>query len=100
MTADPVEVAAAVLGDLARRQVPIGPLTTYRVGGAAALFLEARDEDDLRVDKEAVEASSIPVLVLGRGSNLLVSDAGFAGLVVTLGAAFTEIELLDGFAVR
>ncbi len=103
MTA-PVEVAAGVLGPLARRQVPLGPLTTYRVGGPAALLVDAGDEADLEVVGAAVRASGVPVLVVGRGSNLLVADTGFPGLAVVLGDGFATIsvegqEVLAGGAV-
>ena len=94
-----VEQAAAILGPRARRDVPLGPLTTYRVGGAAALFLTAAGEDDLALARQAVVATGLPVLVVGRGSNLLVADGGFAGLAVTLGEAFAGIEV-DGGLVR
>jgi UDP-N-acetylmuramate dehydrogenase len=94
-----VEQAARVLGDRARRDVPIGPLTTYRVGGPAALFLEARDESDLAAAREAVAAGGVPVLVVGKGSNLLVADAGFPGLAVVLGEAFATVDV-DGTRVR
>lgn len=88
-----VEAAAALLGDRARRQVPLGPLTTYRVGGPAALFLEARDDDDLDLARRAVAETGVPVLVVGRGSNLLVSDRGFPGLAIALGEGFATIEV-------
>ncbi|HET6810543.1 MAG TPA: UDP-N-acetylmuramate dehydrogenase [Acidimicrobiales bacterium] len=88
-----VDEAAALLGARAVRDHPIGPLTTYRVGGAAALFVEAAGHDDLDAARKAVMASGVPVLVLGKGSNLLVADAGFPGLVVTLGPAFASIEI-------
>jgi UDP-N-acetylmuramate dehydrogenase len=77
-----IEQAAGVLGERARRLVPLGPLTTYRVGGPAALLLEVRSEDDLALAREAVTSSGVRVLVVGRGSNLLVADAGFPGLAV------------------
>ncbi|MDQ3570736.1 MAG: UDP-N-acetylmuramate dehydrogenase [Actinomycetota bacterium] len=79
-----VERAAAVLGPKGRRQVPLGPLTTYRVGGPAALLLVVASEADLELAREAVVASGVPVLVVGKGSNLLVADAGFPGLAVVL----------------
>jgi UDP-N-acetylmuramate dehydrogenase len=94
-----IDAAAAVLGERARRDVALGPFTTYRVGGPAALFLRAEDEADLALARDAVAASGVEVLVVGRGSNLLVADAGFAGLVVTLGEAFATIEV-DGTSVR
>ena len=68
-----------MLGDRGRRDVPIGPLTTYRVGGRAALFVEATSTGDLQAVGRAVAASGLPVLVVGRGSNLLVADGGFPG---------------------
>ena len=77
-----VERAAAALGPRARRQVPLGPLTTYRAGGPAALLFEVGSEADLQLARHAVSASGVPVLVVGKGSNLLVADAGFPGLAV------------------
>ncbi len=94
-----VEAAAAVLGERAQRDVPLGPFTTYRVGGPAALHLRAEDEDDLDLARRAVAASNIDVLVVGRGSNLLVADDGFPGLVVTLGDGFATIDR-QGTTVR
>lgn len=95
---DAVAAAAAVLGDRARRDVPLGPFTTYRVGGPAALFLVGAGEQDLHLARDAVASSGLPLLVVGRGSNLLVSDRGFPGLAVTLGPAFAAIHA-DGTTV-
>lgn len=94
-----IEVAAGVLDGLVRRDVPLGPRTTYRVGGPAALFLEAADVDDLRQAAAAIEASGLPVLVVGNGSNLLVADAGFPGLAISLDDRFADIAI-DGPSVR
>ena len=88
-----VEAAAAVLGARAARQVPLGPLTTYRVGGPAALLLEVRDESDLDLARAAVQSSGVGVLVVGKGSNLLVADRGFPGLAVVVGPALGGISL-------
>ncbi len=96
---DAVEAAMAVLGSRARRNVPLGPLTTYRVGGPAALFVVAGGEEDLEAVAWARQASGLPVLVVGKGSNLLVADAGFSGLAVTLGERFAGIDIL-GTTVR
>lgn len=94
-----VERAAAALGERARRNVPLGPHTTYRVGGRAALAVEPTDEEDLGAIATAVRASGVAVLVVGRGSNLLVADAGFAGLAVLVGDAFDGVEIV-GSRVR
>ena len=94
-----VRAAAAVLGDLAQFDVPIGPLTTYRVGGPAALFVRIGHVDDLAVLASAVHASGLPVLVLGRGSNLLVADAGFEGIVVSAAAVTDGFEIDDNSGI-
>lgn len=95
----PVERVAQRLGPQVRRDVPIGPLTTYRVGGRAALFVELDDERTVDAVRAAVSETGIAVLVVGRGSNLLVADRGFEGLVVTLGRGFADIDLIDGHRV-
>lgn len=99
MTTDAVDRAADLLGDLAQRDLPIGPMTTYRVGGRADLFVDVTSDDDLRRVADAVAAAVVPVLVVGRGSNLLVADTGFRGVAVRLGDAFVTIDI-DGTTVR
>jgi UDP-N-acetylmuramate dehydrogenase len=94
-----VEHAAELLGPLAERDRPIGELTTYRVGGQAALFSEPNSVADLERVAEVVGATAIAVVVLGKGSNLLVADAGFAGLCVRLSDGFAGIEI-DADLVR
>ncbi|MGB7880342.1 MAG: FAD-binding protein, partial [Ilumatobacteraceae bacterium] len=77
-------IAAAILGPIAERDVPLGPLTTYRVGGPADVFVRARRVDDLVSIAEAAQRSRLDVLVIGRGSNMLVADSGFRGIAVSL----------------
>jgi UDP-N-acetylmuramate dehydrogenase len=96
---DAVDAAAAELGDLARTDIPLGPLTTYRVGGPAAVFVEVTEDAHLERVAAAMEASGLPVLVVGNGSNLLVADAGFPGLAVRLGDAYTTVTI-DGTTAR
>jgi len=67
---------------------PLAPLTTFRIGGPAALYLEAEDDGDLAVGAEGVAATGIPWIVIGKGSNILVSDRVFPGLVVRLGKGY------------
>jgi UDP-N-acetylmuramate dehydrogenase len=88
-----VEAAAEVLGPRASRDWPLAPMTTYRVGGGAALFVAARSLDDLRAVARARAASGLPVLIVGRGSNLLVADTGFAGIAVSVADLAGESEL-------
>jgi UDP-N-acetylmuramate dehydrogenase len=95
--ADPaaVEIAASNLGSLGHRVVrngPIGILTTYRVGGAAALLVTVADELELEYVSAAARESGLPVLTIGKGSNLLVSDSGFPGIALILDAdSFSRI---------
>ena len=93
-----VERALTELGDLAERDVPIGPLTTYRVGGAADIFVRLGSRADLVPLARAVAASGLPVLVLGRGSNLLVADSGFRGIAVSASAITDSIQIDESSA--
>ncbi len=94
---------ARALGGLARRDQALGELTTYRVGGPAALLVEAESVEDLEAVRRALAGQDpFPLLVLGRGSNLLVADRGFPGLVVRLGDGLSAIEVpaVPGTGVR
>jgi len=71
---------------------PLSGLTTYRVGGPARVFFEPKDRDDISVLAEVLRDAGSPVLVLGRGSNLLMADSGFPGVVVRPGMAFSWIR--------
>jgi len=94
-----LEAAATRLGPAARRDAPLGPLTTYRVGGPAALLVEVDDVEGLRSVAGAVAVSGLPTLVVGKGSNLLVADAGFPGIAVVLGPGFAGVDV-EGATVR
>jgi UDP-N-acetylmuramate dehydrogenase len=79
--------------------VPLAPLTTFRLGGPARLFLRAESTEDLAALGEVLASSDLPLLVLGRGSNLLVADAGWPGVVLALGQRMRAIEV-DGLQVQ
>lgn len=66
----------------ARRHVPLAPYTTYRIGGPADYFLEVHGAEALAGAVRAARTAGIPFFVLGTGANILVSDAGFRGLVI------------------
>ena len=91
-TATAIDELARLLGPLATRDAPLGARTTYRVGGTAALLVEADDEAALVKCHEALSqmSGSVPLLIFGRGSNLLVADAGFPGLAITLAGGFVS----------
>jgi UDP-N-acetylmuramate dehydrogenase len=98
MTSTAIEAAARLLGPLATRNAPLGARTTYRVGGTAALFVVAREVADLRRVRTAVMETNLDVLVIGKGSNMLVADAGFDGLALTLEDGLAEVHLDPGTA--
>ena len=86
-----VDRLGVLLGPRARRDVDLAPFTTYKVGGRASLLVTADSLDDLHAVSNALREQKVPLLVVGRGSNLLVADEGFAGLVVMLGDFAQEI---------
>ena len=67
-----------------QQQVPLAPLTTFKVGGPARYFVEARSEEDVRAAVEEARSRRWPLFVLGGGSNLVISDAGWPGLVLKI----------------
>jgi UDP-N-acetylenolpyruvoylglucosamine reductase len=81
-------------GSLVRADEPLGRRTTLRVGGAADLYVEPANEADLAATLGFVEERALPFFVLGRGSNLLVRDGGYRGLVICLAQPhFTRIAV-------
>ncbi|MEM9038882.1 MAG: UDP-N-acetylmuramate dehydrogenase [Actinomycetota bacterium] len=89
-----IERAVDRIGDIAVADAPLAPLTTYKVGGSAAVFAEVTSVDDLlRVGRVAREFE-LPLLPIGRGSNLLVADAGFPGIALI--TTFDDIEIDTG----
>lgn len=67
---------------LIQENVLLAPLTTLGIGGAAHFFAEAVSESELIAAMEFAETRDLPVFILGGGSNVLVSDEGFSGLVI------------------
>jgi UDP-N-acetylmuramate dehydrogenase len=67
-----------------RENVPLAPFTTLGVGGPARFFVEAETEAQVVDALEFASLRNLPVFVLGRGSNLVVADSGFQGMVVRI----------------
>jgi UDP-N-acetylenolpyruvoylglucosamine reductase len=77
-----------------RRDEPLSKHTTLRVGGPADVFVEPASEADLAGVVKCCAAHSAPFFVMGRGSNLLVRDGGFRGVIICLAHAdFSRIEV-------
>jgi len=80
-----------------RRDEPLAKHTTLRVGGPADVYVEPASEEDLAAVLKLCGARGVPFFVIGRGSNLLVRDGGFRGVVICLShAGFSKIELNGG----
>lgn len=75
-------------GPRVRTAFPLAPLTTFRIGGPAALYLEPESDADLDAAGRAIAEAGLAFLVIGKGSNLLVADDGFEGLVLRLGRGY------------
>ncbi len=76
-------------------QVPFADLSTYRIGGPVAVLARVPSVDALTIVAAATRRHRPRLLVIGRGSNLLMSDAGFSGLVVLLEGDFESVSLPD-----
>ncbi len=64
---------------------PLAPFTTFGIGGPARWFVEAASEEEIAEAAAWARQRGVPLFVLGGGSNLLVADRGFAGLVLHVG---------------
>lgn len=82
-----------VASGLVAADVHLGRLTTYKLGGPADYFADVANQRDLATVAAAWRETGCPALVLGRGSNLVIADSGYHGLVVRLGGDFATIEL-------
>lgn len=80
-------------GIAAREGELLAARTTLRIGGPARFLAEVADADALARVLRFAASGGLPVLLLGKGSNLLVPDAGFPGVVVVLGGAFRETRV-------
>jgi UDP-N-acetylmuramate dehydrogenase len=69
---------------LLQENVPLAPLTTFKVGGPARYFIEASSEGEVLQAVSLAKERSFPLFVLGGGSNILMSDKGFPGLVLRI----------------
>lgn len=93
------EVAAylkSAMNGKVTRDAPIAKLISFRVGGPAAVLAQAEEEADLHALHETSIKFSLPFLILGRGTNVLVSDQGFPGVVIRLAKSFGWMEATPG----
>ena len=86
---------AELTGDVRARE-PMAKHTTYRVGGPAAVFAVLETVHDVITALRILEEDGVEWAVVGKGSNLLVSDAGYDGAVLVLGREFKRHAIEDG----
>jgi UDP-N-acetylmuramate dehydrogenase len=77
-----LDADAAARGITLRRDVPLGPMTTLRVGGPADRLAEPKTRDELLATLDVARTAAVPWMVIGNGSDLVVADAGIRGLVI------------------
>jgi UDP-N-acetylmuramate dehydrogenase len=82
-----------------KAEAPLKDLTWFRAGGPAEVLYSPADEADLAYDHPHTGAS-IPITVIGLGSNLLVRDGGIEGVVIRLGRGFGEVKIEGGHRLR
>jgi UDP-N-acetylmuramate dehydrogenase len=70
--------------------------TSFKVGGPARYFVKAERMDDLKSALSLAREKGLPYFVLGNGTNLLVSDRGYEGVVICLAREFSEIVDMGG----
>ncbi len=90
-----LQLATELFGKRAHSDVALAQFTTYRVGGNAALHVHAKSIDDLEAISTVLARVDLPLLVIGRGSNILIADTGFQGLAITFGSFLEYIDLPD-----
>ncbi|MDR1627757.1 MAG: UDP-N-acetylmuramate dehydrogenase [Oscillospiraceae bacterium] len=74
---------------------PMSKHTTFKIGGPADLFIKIFNMDSLRIILEEIANNNLNYFVLGKGSNLLVSDFGFRGIILKLGGNFSAVKKTD-----
>jgi len=89
------EALIELTGGAVRFDRPMAPLTTLGVGGNAEVFYEAFSLDELRKVLDYARRARLPCMTIGKGSNILVSDKGIAGLVIRLGGQLARISLTE-----
>jgi UDP-N-acetylenolpyruvoylglucosamine reductase len=99
------QIADELIGRLSleavvRRDEPLAKRTTLRVGGPADVFVEPASEADLASILKFCGERNIKFFVLGRGSNLLVRDGGFRGVVISLAHSFFSGIVIEGDRLR
>ena len=90
-----IRQSALSLGCTVRENEPMKSYTSFKIGGCAELFVIAKDLRGLSAVLKACKEEDAPLFILGRGSDLVVSDDGIKGVVLKLEGDFKSISLVD-----
>jgi len=94
--ADARRALGEICGGRLLQAVSLAPFTTFRIGGPADYFLEARTADELAAAIVVARRHGIPHFVLGTGANILIGDLGYRGLVIRNAARRSAVDLRSG----
>jgi UDP-N-acetylmuramate dehydrogenase len=101
MNVDPVELATQ-LADVVDGEIlthkPLAPLTSYKIGGPTAVWVAPVTKIGVSHALEIIHQKKVPLFILGRGSNLLISDHGWDGVTLYLGENFSDWNFDHGRA--
>ena len=90
-TAQARDKLASILGDELKQQKPLAEFSTYHTGGPASFFFSCKSTEDIRRAVTAAHETGIDYFLLGGGSNILVSDEGYDGLVIKIDVGGLEV---------
>lgn len=89
------ELRQVITGSVTENK-PLAPFTTFRIGGNAKIFVEPESVDDIIAIQKFVKEHNLLFFILGNGSNVLISDDGWDGVVMNLEDGFASLEYSDG----
>ena len=84
---------------LIQKNISLRDKNTYRIGGSTAFYSEPRNEDEILSSLKWASEKKLPVFILGKGSNVLISDSGWPGIVINVAESFKEILWDENLAV-
>lgn len=94
------ELCNAVEENRVRLHEKLSDHTSLHIGGPADYFVMPKSANEIKSILELCKKSEMPYAIIGNGSNLLVSDQGFRGLIINIAEAFSEIEVMEDGLVR
>ena len=88
-----------ISGSLMQEDAPMAKFTSFRAGGCADLLVQPQNIKELQDVLQVLQEEGCPHMVLGNGSNVLVKDGGYRGVIVKLGSGFDHV-VVEGNVIR